>query len=64
MLSYVQVSVTSKAPLSPDLAKKFPHLNITNLAENSQAAKSGPGAGRGAGRGGGGVRPMGSLQVI
>merc|ERR1719370_2067952 len=35
------VSVTSnKAPSSPDLAKKFPHLNITNLAENSQTAKA------------------------
>merc|ERR1719234_2759942 len=56
------VSVTSnKAPSSPDLAKKFPHLNITNLAENAQAAsKAGPSAGRGRG---GGVRPMGSLQV-
>ena len=59
-----QVSVSSNQQPSPDLAKKFPHLNITNLAsEGSQAtSKPGPTAGRAVGRGAG-VRPMGTLQV-
>ena len=59
-----QVSVSSNQQPNPDLAKKFPHLNITNLAsEGSQAtSKPGPTAGRAVGRGAG-VRPMGTLQV-